>query len=175
MTKVINPANESTPDRDESTRIPMSLPQQKLSAPDIPGYHTHWMLGTPERIAQAKAAWYEFVDESETKLNDVSVGGDPSGNGNTDLGSRVSRGAGADIGADGQPVRLYLMKLRQDLWEKDQAALASRNAKIAEQLTVNFRAGTIPGPGGQQPSDMSNRYVDMTRTKVPDFFKPKST
>ena len=172
----VNPANVDAEARGERKRIPMSLPRQKLSVPEIPGYHLHWMLGTPERIAQALEAWYEFVDENEATMENVDIGGDTLKSGNTDLGSRVSRGAGSDIGTDGQPVRLYLMKIKQEYWEEDQKILGESNARVADTLMANFRSGTMVGPDGvTQPANMdtSHRYVDIARTKEPDFFKPK--
>jgi len=104
----------------ERKRIPMSVPVQKLSAPDIPGYHLHWFNGTPERIQRARDGGYEFVDSTELQLNNASIGGDSTQSGNTDMGSQVSIVSGDEVGRDGQPSRLILMKIKQEWYEEDQ-------------------------------------------------------
>jgi hypothetical protein len=102
----LNPASKSDTLTAERKRIPMSVPVQKLEAPDIPGYHLHWFTGTPERIQRALDAGYEFVDDAEAGLNNTTLGGTSTRTGNTDMGSRVSVVSGNEVGLDGQPVRL---------------------------------------------------------------------
>jgi hypothetical protein len=116
------------------TRVPMSLPQLKLAVPEIPGYHLHWMRGDPARIAQAQRAGYEFVEEDEVNVYNSGLANDMESNGSTDLGTRVSLSAGSDVGQDGQPERLYLMKLKQEFWEEDQKVLADKNEEKAAAL-----------------------------------------
>lgn len=159
----INPASRSS--GAERKRIPMSVPVQKLSVPDIPGYHLHWFRGTPDRVERALAGGYEFVDEAETEVNDAGLGGTSTRTGNTDLGSRVSVLAGSEIGADGQPVRLLLMKIKQEWYEEDQKLVEERN-----ESTIDMLLGGSQSAGG---GDGSNRYVDRQRTNLPDFFKRK--
>ena len=141
-----NPANTAGTKLSGKGRIPMSVPQQKLSAPDIPGYHTHWMLGTPARIAQAQKAGYTFVENDETDVNNFDLGGNAEDSGNTDLGSRVSLVAGGDTGQDGEAVRLYLIKLPLEFWEADQAKLADLNEQKAASLRGDsqIEQGYIP-------------------------------
>ena len=155
----------------ERKRIPMTLPQQRLSVPEIPGFHLHWMRGTSERIAQAEAAGYQFVDTQEVELNALAIGGDASKGGNDDMGSRVSRIAGGgDVDGGGNAVRLYLMKQPMEYYLADQKLLEERNESIANTLTQNFRTGQVGGPAG----DPSNRYVDAARTKLPTMFTKKA-
>lgn len=149
----------------ERKRIPMSVPVQKLEAPDIPGYHLHWFLGTPERLQRATDGGYEFVDERELRLNNVSLGGDSAKSGNTDMGSRVSVVSGQEIGRDGQPTRLVLMKIKQEWYEEDQKLVEGRNQQVIDTLLGGLQDG---GSG-----DTSHRYVDKKRTNIPDFFKRK--
>jgi hypothetical protein len=161
--KNLNPANRTG--GAERKRIPMSVPVQKLSVPDIPGYHLHWFMGTPERLGRAMEGGYEFVDDVEAAVNDTSLGGTSTRTGNTDMGSRVSVVAGSEVGRDGQPVRLVLMKIKQEWYEEDQKLVEQRNDSVVNSLL-----------GGQQAAggnDASNRYVDQNRTKIPDFFKRK--
>ena len=152
----------------ERKRIPMSVPVQKLEAPEIPGYHLHWFNGTPERIQRALDGGYEFVDEREAKINNVSLGGDSIASGNTDMGSRVSVVSGTELGRDGQPIRLILMKIKQEWYEEDQRLVEARNDQIAAAL----RGGMI-GAEKDAAGDSQMRYVDKSRTKIPDLFTPK--
>lgn len=164
--KAVNPANVKG-DRAERTRIPMSLPQQKLAVPDIPGYHLHWMMGSPSRIAQAKKAGYDFVDENEVDVVNSDLGGDASKSGSTDMGTRVSVVAGGTA-ENGSEQRLYLMKIRQEYWEEDQASLEDRNEQIASTL----RGGQDIGAN---PHGADNRYVpEANRKAVANLFTRKT-
>ena len=168
-----NPSNSPGPTKEERKRVPLSLPQSKLAVPDIPGYHTHWFRGTPQRLAQAAQAWYEFVDPSEVDLTSIQVGGDATKSGNTDMGSRVSIVAGEEEG--GQAVRLFLMKQKMEYFLEDRKILGERNDSIAEALTASYRQGTVGGVApGEQPTDVAARYVDRSRSKVPDLFRKKN-
>lgn len=146
------------------TRIPMSVPQQKLAVPDIPGYHLHWMLGTETRLAQALKAGYQFVEKGETLVNNKGLADSASDDGSTDLGSRVTVAAGGDTSSDGQAVQMVLMKLRQEWWDEDQKRLEEKS----DQLAAALRSGKpLPSDTG----DASNRYVDQNRTKINMFTK----
>lgn len=152
----------------ERSRVPMSVPVQKLEVPEIPGFHLHWFKGTPERLQRALDAGYEYVEEQEVKLNSVSLGGDSAASGNTDMGSRVSIVSGSDSGRDGQAVRLILMKLKQEWWEEDQLQIEARNDKVRNTLL-----GGMIGAEQDRPGDSQHRYVDKARTQIPEFFKRK--
>lgn len=152
----------------ERSRVPMSLPHLKLAVPEIPGYHLHWMNGTPSRIAQAMKAGYEFVDPEEVDIINTGLADPVSKSGNTDLGSRVSIVAGADIGADGAEQRLYLMKIKQEWFDEDQRGLEERNEETARSLR-----------GGNPDSDTNpygkeQRYIpEGNRRGVENLFTPK--
>lgn len=168
MIKTQAPGDSGTGTIAQRQRIPMSLPRQRLSVPDIPGYHLHWMSGTKQRIAAALAAGYEFVDPSEADVAEASIGSQVDTTGSTDLGSRVSVSAGADIGPDGTEVRLYLMKIRQEFWDQDQSVLAERN----EQIAASIRGGQNPNEAN--PHGSENRYVpEASRRVMADLFTPK--
>lgn len=152
----------------ERKRIPMSVPVQKLEAPEIPGYHLHWFTGSAERLQRAIDGGYEFVDNREIKINSVSLGGDSAESGNTDMGSRVSIVSGTEIGKDGQPMRLVLMKIKQEWYEEDQKLMEERNELVAKSLR-----GGLFGAEKDAPGDTRHRYVDAARTTIPDLFKPK--
>lgn len=170
MQKLNNPANKSGKDSMERKRIPMSVPIQKLEVPEIPGYHLYWFRGDAARIQRALQGGYEFVDERETQVNSVGLGNDSAESGNTDMGSRVSIIAGDEIGHDGQPVRLVLMKIRQELHEEDLQIAAEANERVAASLRGGFESGRIGDEGN--PGDRSQRYVDKNRSST-NLFTPK--
>lgn len=152
--------------RKEPKRIPMSIPVARLSVPEIPGYHLHWFSGEA-RVQRALRAGYEFVEEDETVVNDRSA----SGGENQDMGSRVSVFSGDEVDNRNEPVRLYLMKIREELWEEDQAALTDRSKGMLEALNVGNgdMSGAPPG------SDASHRYAraELLRGEAnKNVFKP---
>lgn len=167
-----NPANaDNKASVAERKRIPMSVPVSKLSVPEIPGYHLHWFRGEPGRIERALRAGYEFVDEGEVSINNTGLGADTLKNGNTDLGSRVSQAAGGELSGDNQPLRLYLMKIQEELWQEDQAAILGEGSQL-DNIRKSLAGGLI-GSDGQSQEDKANRYVDKARTKLPDFLTRK--
>ena len=159
----LNPATSTKGGDPERKRIPMSVPVQRLEAPPIEGYHLHWFNGSPERIQRALDGGYEFVDEREVKMNNTTLGGTSTRTGNTDMGSRVSIVSGQEVGKDGQPTRLILMKIKQEWYEEDQKLVEQRNQGVVDTLL-----GGMAGGG-----DSSQRYVDKSRTTIPDFFKKR--
>lgn len=163
----VNVGTSKLPDA-QRKRIPMSTPVQRLEAPDIPGYHLHWFRGDIARIQRAIEGGYEYVDPREVRVNSVGLGNDSIASGNTDMGSRVSVVAGTEVGTDGQPVRLVLMKIKQEWYEEDQKIVEARN----EQVAASLRGGMI-GSEKDAPGDTMHRYVDKARTVIPDLFKPK--
>jgi hypothetical protein len=161
-----NPANAPARRVTEKNRVPMSLPLPKLAVPEIEGFHCHWFVGTPARIAQAQRAGYEYVDAEEVELNGFGVADDAGDGLSSDLGSRVSVVAGGEVVEGGGEQRLYLMKLRQEWWEQDQKVLADRSEKIASQL----RGGKPAGESAEQ----SSQYVpDHARRPMANLFTPK--
>ena len=170
MKTLTNTANSLGKTSAERKRIPMSVPVQKLEVPDIPGYHLHWFRGDAARIQRALQGGYEFVDSTETEVNSTQLGGDSTESGNTDMGSRVSVIAGDDIGQDGQPARLILMKIREELHQEDLAITAEVNEKVAATFRNDLENGTIGANGN--PGDTSHRYVDKSRTAT-NLFTPK--
>lgn len=90
----------------------------------IPGFHLHIMNDDGTRITDATDNGYDFVKPSEisgVSENVVSRNGD--------LGdSRIRFLVG--LNKEGQPMYAYLMKIRQEWYDEDQAELQSRNDKI---------------------------------------------
>ena len=155
-------------------RIPLSVPQRKLETPDIPGYYLRWFRGTPQRLAQAERAGFEFVRPEEVDMPDISLGGDASRTGNSDMGARVSVLEGSEIDSGGQAVRMYLMKQKMEYRIEDNAISQATNDRVVDALTASFRHGQVGGRAeGETAEDAATRYVDPRRTRLPDLFRKK--
>jgi hypothetical protein len=141
-----NPA-EVPARRADTARVSMSLPYRKLEVPAIPGFVCYWFKGTPDRLARAQQAGYTFVERDEIGLAASGVANDAASDGNTDMGSRVSVSAGDNS----EGLRLYLMKIPQELFDEDQRLYDAGQERVLDQL----RGKGLSEPGG----DNSNRYV----------------
>ncbi len=84
-------------------RIPLGTSTLKMAYADRPGYHRHWMNDRSNRIHDAERAGYTFVEA----LNDGRK-------------EKVSRRVGSH--EDGSPMPAYLMEIRQEFYDEDQAA-----------------------------------------------------
>ena len=157
-----NPAERAATANPERRRIPMSLPTLKLQVPNIPGYKLRWMRGTSARINQAIQGGYEFVERGEVELNAMGLADAALSDGNSDLGSRVSISAGDEI-AEGQGVRLYLMKIKQEFWDEDQRAIDAQHEALAAQLRGD--------KGIQGEGDNTNRYSKPEMNR--NIFQPR--
>lgn len=169
-----NPANSRVVTAD--TRVPMSLPLQKLEMPKIPGYHTHWMRGDPSRILQATRAGYTFVtqedlDEVGAVAHNFDVAGDASASGNSDMGSRISVLSGNEQDANGRPVRLILMKLPQEWRDADMKVQAAKADATVEAL--RSERGVSQEEAAKRQHDTSNRYRGDSNRNI--FQKRKVT
>lgn len=140
------------------TRIPMSVPRARLSTPDIPGFHCHWINDHPGRVAQAVQAGYVFVSKSEALVTVPDLAGSLVGEG-TDLGDRVSLVVGR--GEGGTPLRAYLMKIRQEWYHEDQRAHIAHVDAIHEALRQGKQKNS-----GDDPTDMDKRYISRARFKA---------
>ena len=157
-TSLANPANP--PAKAVARRIPMALPTLKLAVPEIPGYVLYWFRGTGQRIQQALNAGYTFVERDELVLNGGGLATSYDVDGNTDLGSRVSVAAGGDD-ATGQSSRLYLMKIKQELWDQDQGMVEERHEQIAGQLRGDkgFTEGGMDGSHRYSKGENRNMFT----------------
>lgn len=111
------------------TRGAFNGTQGKLSVLNyIAGYHLHWVNDTPGRITTALDNGYEFVTNAE-------VG--KTGN-NIDLSENIKHLVGTQ--ESGEPLHAYLMKIREDWYEEDQAAQQGRIDKV-DSAIKNGRIG----------------------------------
>jgi hypothetical protein len=131
--------NRTTNDRDTSERIrsPFNGTKAKLTVnKQIPGYHLHIFNDEPGRIQTALSGGWEFVNPEE-----VGGVGERVTSVNTDLGDKVRYLVGADEKGDG--AYAYLLKIKEEWWEEDQAALQERNDLVDDAI----RSGTNAKPG----------------------------
>lgn len=157
-----NPAN--APEKAPRQRIPMSLPNLKLAVPEIPGYHLYWFRGT-SRVQQALQAGYQFVERGEVELNHEGLANDYEQDGNSDLGTRVSRAAGGEEEGS-QGVRLYLMKIRNELYDEDQRAIDEKHEAIAAQMRGDKGFTSTE----TDPRELAKRY---SRGESRNLFQPR--
>lgn len=83
-------------------RVPLGTPQQKLAYPQRPGYARRWFNDVGNRIHDAGQAGYEHVEKDEDGRE-----------------VRVSTRVGTQEG--GAPMIAYLMEIRQEFYDEDQA------------------------------------------------------
>ena len=134
----------------QRARVPFGARRSKLQLSDEEaqaladrGYTTRWVNDRDGRVERALAGGYEFVLPDEAK----SVGSHEIGQGNSDLGSKVSK-----IVSRGEPViRAYLMKIKKKYYDEDQAAKEELNARVDEALLrgeaggANVENAYVPG------------------------------
>lgn len=164
-----NPANE--PGKRERIRAAFALPDLKLSVPPIPGYKLYWFRGEPGRLARAERAGYEYVYSNEVDVNNFDLAGDAFKDGNTDMGERVSLPAQDGVGEDGQYLRLYLMKIKEEYWLEDQAEYEK---KRIDPIVAALKAGTTgAGEQGETTGDVAQRYIPRRAAPLPEMFTRK--
>lgn len=127
-------------------RVPFSANRKRLQVDSkFPGFKIRWFNDQDDRLSRAEDAGYEYVNRKEVG----QVGDKDISNGNTDVNSKVSRVVGRT--RDNQPIRAYLMKIREEYWKEDQAAKAEINGRVDEAI----RAGKAGG------ADIKNSYGDI--------------
>lgn len=161
----VNPAEGAPtgPSLAERKRIPMSIPVRRLECPDIPGSHLHWFV--EGNIPRAIQGGYERVLSSEVPLNQKGIGSSSTLSGNSALGDGVEIQHG--IGQDGRPVKMVLMKIREEWWREDQQVLTDRNLNVMQAI---FKKQAIAGSDDAQAgnaTDKSQRYVKTATITQP--------
>lgn len=158
----INPANSQAQAieaaREQRTRIPMSIPQPKMTAVELPGFHCHWINDDGDRIYRAQAAGYSFVEKTETLTYVPDLAGQMQGEG-TDLGSRVSMWAGTK--KDDSPMRAYLMKIPNEFYHEDQQL----HHDYVDRKLEGIYKGKQDRADGETQVDFDQRYVKSVSVK----------
>jgi len=96
-----------------------------------------WINDDGGRIQAALAGGYNYVDSKHV----TSLGQGVIGEGNTDLGSTVSKIV-IRASADNAATRAFLMEIKEKLWKQDQATKEERNAKVDEALSIGDGGST---------------------------------
>lgn len=129
--------SEAREDVGRRQRVPLGGHRQKLQAKQHAGFHRRWFNDVDTRLLDAKGAGYDYVRDEKAKGED-----------GTD--SRLSRVVG--VKEDGSPMRAFLMEIRQDWYDEDQAA----KQKLIDETDSAIRRGNVRGAN---PKDRSSYYV----------------
>jgi hypothetical protein len=156
-----NPANQPEKAKQEYDYPAMDVPTARLGVPEMPGYYLYWHLG--KNVPRAMKSGYTFVDQDEVELNDIGLA-NKQGDGNTDLGTRVSLAAGFNGAEQEDGDRLYLMKKPIELHRKHEAQKEAVNEGVAAAI----RGGTL---GAERDPDKNQRYMKEGQR----LFYPKGT
>lgn len=123
-------------------RGPLGGGVQKLTVEQRPGFVRRWVNDDAGRLTMFENNDYNFV-------TDPAKVGDGVQDGNSDLGSRISTIVGKK--EDGTPQRAYLMEIREDWYQEDQA-------KKAEKIAADER-GMILANGSTNEIEAGKSYV----------------
>ena len=134
--------------KERKKRVPLGAQRLKgLVQNQKEGYVYRWVNDTPGRIAMALEGGYQFVTN-----DDVIVG--EGEDRNTDLGSMKSQHGGFDAG--GKPYKRYLMVIRKELYDEDQAF---KNAEL-DEVDRAIRSGKYKN------GDPESTYVPSSGIKM---------
>lgn len=124
-------------------RIPFGVPQSRLTvANQDPAFVYRWVNDDGRgRLDRALAGGYEFAPSESQRV------GSGAADGNSDVGSRVSRVVGTQEGGAG--MRAYLMRIKREWYLEDQRA---KQAKV-DEIDKSIRRGDAHKSGDD------NRYV----------------
>jgi hypothetical protein len=112
----------------------------------IPGYHLHWMNDERGRIELAIQGGYDYVAQDEVVLPETNRVLET----NSALDGKIRRLVGST--ERGDPLYAYLLKIKQEWYDEDQADLA---AKVRESNQTLIRQGGAEGGA----SNIPNSYV----------------
>lgn len=119
---------------------------------EIPGYQLRWFNDQDGRIEAAVGrAWWEFVTQDEIALGD----GNKVLERNSDLGTRVR----AIVGTldNGMPLYAYLLKIKKEYFDEDQAAGAAQIRAGEKEMLKN---------GGLNTERIGEKYLPDERKQA---------
>jgi hypothetical protein len=131
----------------------LGVARSRLSAAGRPGYVRRWINDKEGRLQLAQEVDYQFVTDYKMQVGDVDIS-----NGNSDLGSRVSRVVDQTTGQ-----RAYLMEIREELYQEDQAAKASALDETDRRIRTG-KCATDDNRDGRYIPD-NGRGIDIQRSK----------
>lgn len=143
--KASEDTTEDSTKRDRKKRVPLGTLRTKLTVAPIDGYVLRWINDVENRILNADAGGYEFVTYEE--LGDRQIGQNNATPDSRELGTKVSKTVG--VTENGTPLVAYLMKIRQEWYDEDQAS-KQRNIDSMETGLIN--------QDGADPDFAANKY-----------------
>ena len=139
-------------------RVSMAMASRKLETPELPGYYLHWVNGEPDRIAKALRADYTFVQTDELPGYALELGDQTGISGISQTGGNISVIAGGTA-QDGQALKLFLMKLPQELRDEDLQQRDDEGKRLIDALYTDPNAHSASG------EDNTKRYVSEMDAK----------
>lgn len=128
-------------------------PQLKLRVRgEVEGHHLFWENDQNGAVEDRLAEGFTFVtpDEVDAVRHTVVVDGD--------LANRVSRVVGSD---GGTPIRAYLLKIPEDMWQERQRAFQ----RLADEREGEIRTGAIQQGGGHYVPKSHRSEIDTNFQK----------
>lgn len=122
--------------QERKKRVPLGAQRIKgdVSGKD-PKYAYRWINDKPGRIKMALEGGYQFVDSKDTVI--------ANSNYSDDFSSMKSQHGGHD--ASGRPYKRYLMAIRKELFEEDQAIKQSEVDEVDRAIRAGkFKRGAEP-------------------------------
>lgn len=115
------------PKTERKERIPLGTPRRKLSFDNQdPNYVYRWVNDAPGRLQSAEAGGYEYVTIAEAQSG---VGDSDMRNEDTGMGEKINAVVDRRTGQ-----RAYLMKIKRQWYEEDQAEKSKSLDEFDDQL-----------------------------------------
>ena len=114
-------------------RVPLGTIRTKLQVEPIEGYKFRWVNDEENRIPQAEQGGYEFTTYDE--LAGRPIGQHDTAPTSVEMGSKVSKVVGTQ--ENGAPLTAYLMKIKQEWYDEDQAE-KQKYIDAVEQGLINL-------------------------------------
>jgi hypothetical protein len=138
--KQVRTTAERTEGVQPRSRIPFGVPRTKMAVPhQIEGFCLRWVNDVPGRIFQAQQGGYEFVTTSEMNMQVTTVT-----DVNKALGDKIAILVGTQ--KSGEPMFAYLMKIKEEYRQEDEAALAA----VANRNDQQIRNGNAGGVNSEE-------------------------
>lgn len=171
---IVNSAQRGNPSSDAAKSVrdddfmPMSGSERMLEVPPIEGYVLYWFADRPGRIGRKLAEGWEFVSPDEVRVpNFKTISGTVAESGSTDLGTRIS--VHGYEGDNGQSVRLYLLKIKRELWAR---RVDEPREMRSEQIAAAMKGRRI-GLEHEAAGDAARRYAPQVSGRTTLFDKKR--
>ncbi len=154
MSKDRAPRRGRPPNREpegRARRVPMGVAALKMDVPQAandPDHVYRWINDKPGRLQRAQAGGWEFVEDPSIQ---IGTGSDTR---NSEQDSRVSQVVGKHD--NGSPMHAYLMRIKREWYEEDQAA---------KQSSIDEVEATIKG-GRFKEGAGDGRYIPKEGIKI---------